>query len=586
MNLVEIKDFGFSYPESSRKVLEHVNLNIKEGTLNVIMGRSGCGKSTLLRQLKSVLAPAGEKEGEILYRNIPLRDTDHRTQSQEIGFVMQNPDNQIVTDKVWHELAFGLESLGYDNATIRLRVAEMASYFGIQKWFYKNVSELSGGQKQLLNLASVMAMHPSLLILDEPTSQLDPIAASDFLETVKKINRDIGTTVLLTEHRLQDIIPYADQVFVMDKGTLFLEGTPREIGTKLKEQHHGMFLSMPVPMQIYAGTESALTCPLTVSEGRQWIREYIKEKGIKKEKIQQVNQRLERQGEKNKNETAGLFGHFKRQKENTPPAIQMKDVWFRYEKDSPDVIQDLSLEVKKGEFYALVGGNGTGKSTTLSLLGRVHQPYSGRIYLDGKDLRSFSDRELYCGYLGVMPQNPQSIFLKKTVLEDLYSVIGGRKERPSSEYPISMKKEKAIEGIVSLTHLEGLLNRHPYDLSGGEQQRLALAKVLLLRPKILLMDEPTKGMDAEYKEELGSILKKLQSHGMTIFMISHDVEFVAEYADTTGLFFEGNVVTSKKTRDFFAGNNFYTTAANRMARGLFPEAVTGKDVVSCLTNPS
>ena len=586
MNLVEIKDFGFSYPESSRKVLEHVNLNIKEGTLNVIMGRSGCGKSTLLRQLKSVLAPAGEKEGEILYRNIPLRDTDHRTQSQEIGFVMQNPDNQIVTDKVWHELAFGLESLGYDNATIRLRVAEMASYFGIQKWFYKNVSELSGGQKQLLNLASVMAMHPSLLILDEPTSQLDPIAASDFLETVKKINRDIGTTVLLTEHRLQDIIPYADRVFVMDEGTLFLEGTPREIGTKLKEQHHGMFLSMPVPMQIYAGTESALTCPLTVSEGRQWIREYIEEKGIKKEQIQQANQRLEKKGEKNENETTGFFGHFKRQKENTPPAIQMKDVWFRYEKDSPDVIQDLSLEVKKGEFYGLVGGNGTGKSTTLSLLGRVHQPYSGRIYLDGKDLRSFSDRELYGGYLGVMPQNPQSIFLKKTVLEDLYSVIGGRKERPSSEYPISMKKEKAIEGIVSLTHLEGLLERHPYDLSGGEQQRLALAKVLLLRPKILLMDEPTKGMDAEYKEELGSILKKLQSHGMTIFMISHDVEFVAEYADTTGLFFEGNVVTSKKTRDFFAGNNFYTTAANRMARGLFPEAVTGKDVVSCLTNPS
>ena len=586
MNLVEIKDFGFSYPESSRKVLEHVNLNIKEGTLNVIMGRSGCGKSTLLRQLKSVLAPAGEKEGEILYRNIPLRDTDHRTQSQEIGFVMQNPDNQIVTDKVWHELAFGLESLGYDNATIRLRVAEMASYFGIQKWFYKNVSELSGGQKQLLNLASVMAMHPSLLILDEPTSQLDPIAASDFLETVKKINRDIGTTVLLTEHRLQDIIPYADRVFVMDEGTLFLEGKPREIGTKLKEQHHGMFLSMPVPMQIYAGTDSALTCPLTVSEGRQWIREYIEEKGIKKEQIQQANQRLEKKGEKNENETAGFFGHLKRQKENTPPAIQMKDVWFRYEKDSPDVIQDLSLEVKKGEFYALVGGNGTGKSTTLSLLGRVHQPYSGRIYLDGKDLRSFSDRKLYCGYLGVMPQNPQSIFLKKTVLEDLYSVIGGKKEKPSNEYPISMKKEKAIEGIVSLTHLEGLLERHPYDLSGGEQQRLALAKVLLLRPKILLMDEPTKGMDAEYKEELGSILKKLQSHGMTIFMISHDVEFVAEYADTTGLFFEGNIVTSKKTRDFFAGNNFYTTAANRMARGLFPEAVTGKDVVSCLTNPS
>ena len=591
MNLVEVKDFSFSYPECSHKVLEHVNLKIKEGTLNVVCGRSGCGKSTLLRQLKTVLAPAGNTSGQILYRGVSLKDTDHRTQSQEIGFVMQNPDNQIVTDKVWHELAFGLESLGCDNATIRLRVAEMASYFGIQQWFYKNVAELSGGQKQLLNLAAVMAMHPSLLILDEPTSQLDPIAASDFLETVKKINRDIGTTVLLTEHRLQDIIPYADRIFVMDEGGVFMDGTPREIGTALGRQKHGMFLSMPVPMQIYGETRSRLTCPLTVSQGRQWIQEYIEEKGITKEQIQQANQRLagstHAQDNKLPGETAGSEGKgilagLKSRNHTPEPAIQMKGVWFRYEKDSPDVVRDLSLEVKKGEFYALVGGNGTGKSTTLSLLSRVHQPYKGRIYLEGKDLRSFKDNQLYCGYLGVMPQNPQSIFLKKTVLEDLYSVIGGKKEKLSKEYNLSMKKEKAIEGIVSLTHLNGLLDRHPYALSGGEQQRLALAKVLLLRPKILLMDEPTKGMDAEYKEELGGILKKLQSHGMTIFMISHDVEFVAEYADTTGLFFEGNIVTSKKTRDFFAGNNFYTTAANRMARGLFPEAVTGKDVVACL----
>ena len=240
------------------------------------------------------------------------------------------------------------------------------------------------------------------------------------------------------------------------------------------------------------------------------------------------------------------------------------------------------MKIKKGEFFALVGGNGTGKSTTLSLLSRVRQPYRGRIYFEGKDIRTFKDRDLYCGYLGVMPQNPQSIFLKKTVLEDLYSVIGGKKNKTSPEYPIEMKKEKAIEGIVSLTKLEDLLDRHPYDLSGGEQQRLALAKVLLLRPHILLMDEPTKGMDAEYKEELGKILKKLQQHGMTIFMISHDIEFVAEYADRAGLFFQGNIVTSKETREFFAGNNFYTTAANRMARQFFPEAVTGKDVVECL----
>ena len=571
MNILEIRNFSFSYPDQEKRALTEISLDIKEGTLNVICGRSGCGKSTLLRQMKSVLAPHGERKGMIFYKGKPLAELDHRTQSKDIGFVMQNPDNQIVTDKVWHELAFGLESLGYDNATIRLRVAEMASYFGIHSWFYREVKELSGGQKQLLNLAAIMAMHPSLLILDEPTSQLDPIAASDFLETVKKINRDIGTTVIITEHRLQDIIPFADKVFVMDQGKLITEGTPGEIGLELKRREHGMFLSMPVPMQIFASVDSELACPLTVSDGRMWMQEYL---NLHPEVVRGREIR-EAQAEETQNRKQG-----KNKKEK--PAIEVKEVWFRYEKESADVIRDLSFQVKKGEFYAVVGGNGTGKSTTLSLLCRIRAPYRGKIILDGQDIRKFSDRELYNGYLGVLPQNPQSLFLKKTVLEDLYSVIGGKKEKTSPEYPINMKKEKAIEGIVSLTHLEGLLERHPYDLSGGEQQRLALAKVLLLRPKILLMDEPTKGMDAEYKEELGEILKKLQQHGITIFMISHDVEFVAEYADRVGLFFEGNIVTNKETREFFAGNSFYTTAANRMARQFFPGAVTGRDVVKCL----
>ena len=571
MNILEIRDFSFSYPDQEKRALTEISLDIKEGTLNVICGRSGCGKSTLLRQMKSVLAPHGERKGMIFYKGKPLAELEHRTQSKEIGFVMQNPDNQIVTDKVWHELAFGLESLGYDNATIRLRVAEMASYFGIHSWFYREVKELSGGQKQLLNLAAIMAMHPSLLILDEPTSQLDPIAASDFLETVKKINRDIGTTVIITEHRLQDIIPFADKVFVMDQGKLITEGTPGEIGLELKRREHGMFLSMPVPMQIFASVDSDLACPLTVSDGRMWMQEYL---NLHPEVVRGREIR-EAQAEETQNRKQG-----KNKKEK--PAIEVKEVWFRYEKESADVIRDLSFQVKKGEFYAVVGGNGTGKSTTLSLLCRIRAPYRGKIILDGQDIRKFSDRELYNGYLGVLPQNPQSLFLKKTVLEDLYSVIGGKKEKTSPEYPINMKKEKAIEGIVSLTHLEGLLERHPYDLSGGEQQRLALAKVLLLRPKILLMDEPTKGMDAEYKEELGEILKKLQQHGITIFMISHDVEFVAEYADRVGLFFEGNIVTNKETREFFAGNSFYTTAENRMARQFFPGAVTGRDVVKCL----
>lgn len=577
MNCIEVKNFSFQYPKESHAALYQVSMEVEEGSFVVLCGKSGCGKSTLLRQFKSVLASHGEKKGEILYGGQNLEDVDLRTQSAEIGYVLQNPDNQIVTDKVWHELAFGLESLGYDTPTIRLRVAEMASYFGIHSWFLKNVSELSGGQKQLLNLASVMAMHPKLLILDEPTSQLDPIAASDFLETVRKINRDIGTTVILTEHRLEDVIPWADKVYVMDKGRMIADGTPNEIGEQLRTMGHDMFLSMPAPMQIYAGTNSSLRCPLTVSQGRRWLSEELETKGIKIKE-----ERNQEETAKKKNSIFGKLSGLKKEPEKEIPEIRIKDVWFRYERDLPDVVKGLSLDIKKGEIFAVVGGNGTGKSTAMSLIARIRFPYRGKIYLEGKEIGKYSDDELYHGFLGVMPQNPQSLFVKKTVREDLYEVIDGKRERKSEAYPIEMKKKDAVEGIVSLTRLEGLLERHPYDLSGGEQQRLALAKVLLLRPKILLMDEPTKGIDNHYKKELGEILRKLSEHGVTILMISHDVEFCAQYADRTGLFFQGNVVTSEESKKFFAGNNFYTTAANRMARNYFPNAVTVEDVVKAI----
>ena len=577
MNCIEVKNFSFQYPKESHAALYQVSMEIEEGSFVVLCGKSGCGKSTLLRQFKSVLASHGEKKGEILYDGQNLEDVDLRTQSAEIGYVLQNPDNQIVTDKVWHELAFGLESLGYDTPTIRLRVAEMASYFGIHSWFLKNVSELSGGQKQLLNLASVMAMHPKLLILDEPTSQLDPIAASDFLETVRKINRDIGTTVILTEHRLEDVIPWADKVYVMDKGRMIADGTPNEIGEQLRTMGHDMFLSMPAPMQIYAGTNSSLRCPLTVSQGRRWLSEELETKDIKIKKEGNQEETAEK-----KTSIFGKLAGLKKEPEKEIPEIRIKDVWFRYERDLPDVVKGLSLDIKKGEIFAVVGGNGTGKSTAMSLIARIRFPYRGKIYLEGKEIGKYSDDELYHGFLGVMPQNPQSLFVKKTVREDLYEVIDGKRERKSDAYPIEMKKKDAVEGIVSLTRLEGLLDRHPYDLSGGEQQRLALAKVLLLRPKILLMDEPTKGIDNHYKKELGEILKKLSEHGVTILMISHDVEFCAQYADRTGLFFQGNVVTSEESKKFFAGNNFYTTAANRMARNYFPNAVTVEDVVKAI----
>lgn len=558
MGILDVRDFSFAYPGGTMEILHDVNLSVEEGEFLVLCGTSGCGKSTLLRNLKSALAPSGAKTGEILFCGKLLEEVGQQEQSAEIGYVLQNPDNQIVTDKVWHELAFGLESLGYDTPEIRLRVSEMASYFGIHDWFYKDVTELSGGQKQLLNLASIMAMHPSLLILDEPTSQLDPIAASDFLETIKKINRDMGITIIITEHRLEDIFPAADKVLVMDGGRIIAEGEPRDVGIQLMKMNHPMFQAMPAPMQIHAQVESDLPCPLTVRRGREWISKLLPDK----EQVQEP----------------ALEGVGKTQPKEL---LEFKEVWFRYEQASRDVVKGLNLKLYEGECYCLLGGNGAGKSTTLSLMCKVREPYRGKILINGVNIKHIPDKEMFHGMLGVVPQNPQSLFVKKTVRDELYEMIGGPAEKKSPEYDSEMKKQDAIMGFAKLVHLDHRLNYHPYDLSGGEQQRLALAKILLLKPKLLLMDEPTKGMDQAFKSEFAEIMAKLKSHGVTIFMISHDIEFCAKYADRCGLFFDGNIVTSNPPREFFSGNNFYTTSSNRMARHRFPNAITVKDVIKC-----
>lgn len=549
MVLYKIKGLNFSYPECKIKALENIDLQINRGEFITICGKSGCGKSTLLRHLKTVLTPHGKREGEILFQGSILKDVDLRMQSSNIGYVLQSPDNQIVTDKVWHELAFGLESLGCDNKIIRLRVAEMASFFGIQGWFMKDVTELSGGQKQLLNLASIMAMQPSVLILDEPTSQLDPIAATEFLETVRKINQEIGTTIIITEHRLEEVFPMSDRVIVLDNGEVIVDDTPKNVGKKLKQINHDMFVSMPSSMQIYANIDCDLACPLTVREGRNFLSELFTNK-----KINTVT--LDKEDKLKYSETV----------------ISLKDIWFKYDKNQKDILKDLSLDIKKGTIHAIVGGNGTGKTTTLSIISGINKPYRGKVLINNKKISKYSNKELFTCNLGVLPQNPQAIFVKKTVELDLLEMLGGKRIFKDERY-------KRIEEISELMEISHLLKMHPYDLSGGEQQRVAMAKVLLLNPQILLLDEPTKGMDNCFKNKLGKILEKLTQNGVTILMVSHDIEFCAKYANVCSLFFDGTVVITNTTNKFFSGNSFYTTSANRMSRHIFKKVILNEDVI-------
>ena len=537
----QIKDLSFSYPTAKgKKSLDGVSLSIEKGEYIVLCGKSGSGKTTLLRQLKSVLAPHGKKTGKILFNGTPIEKVSQRDQSAKIGYVMQNPDDQIVTDKVWHELAFGLESLGCDQKMMRARVAEMACYFGIQDWFHRDVANLSGGQKQLLNLASIMAMQPEVLILDEPTSQLDPIAASDFLNTVRKINIELGTTVIITEHRLEDIFPYADRAIVMDGGKVIADDTPGHIGKLLYQQKNDMFAAMPTPVRVFYGADGVGECPLTVREGRTWLSKSNPAPKVTALPAEKLEDEIEK------------------------PALSLKELWFRYEKDSPDVLRGVSAEVPTGTLYAVVGGNGAGKSTTLKAICGICKPYRGKVKVFGKPVEKYKSAELFGGCLAMLPQDPKSLFVKKTVREDLAEMT---------------KDENRIAEVAAVCEIESLLNNHPYDLSGGEQQRAALAKVLLTNPKLLLLDEPTKGIDSFFKEKLAKILCKLKEQGITIVMVSHDVEFCAKYADVVSMFFDGQMLTTDTPRRFFGNNSFYTTAANRMSRHVFSMAVTAEDVV-------
>ena len=545
MECFTLQDLSFAYPDAQDKTLKGLSFSVHAGEFVTLCGPSGCGKTTLLRQLKPALAPHGVLNGTILFEGRPLSDLSLREQSSRIGFVLQNPDNQIVTDKVWHELAFGLESLGYDTPTIRRRVAEMASFFGIEHWFYKDVSQLSGGQKQLLNLAAIMAMQPSVLVLDEPTSQLDPIAAADFLATVGRINRELGTTVICTEHRLEEVFPYSHRVLVMDGGSLIADGTPAQVGQALKQAGHRMFASMPTAMQIYAAVDNDLGCPVTVREGRDWLDAFSSATPLKEVPAEAIPARG-----------------------SDIPAAKLEQAWFRYEQDSPDIAKGLDLEVYPGELLAVLGGNGAGKSTTLSLLAGIHKPYRGKVTLLGREKVQPEP-----GVLGVLPQDPKALFVKSTVGDDLSEVL--------KHTGLSKEEQAARLGrVIGLCHLEHLLARHPFDLSGGEQQRAALAKVLLLQPRILLLDEPTKGLDVAFQEELAAILRRLTAAGVAIVMVSHDIGFCAKHAHRCALFFDGAIAAQGTPREFFSGNSFYTTAANRMARHLLPRAVTPEDVIA------
>lgn len=548
MAFIEIKNFSFTYAGEDKALLKQLSLAIEEGEILLFCGPTGCGKTTLLRQLKNEIAPVGTREGNIYYNQRKLEDIPANITVKEIGIVLQDPENQIVTSTVWHELAFSLENFGCSANEIRKKVAEMSSFFGIEGWLNLSVHELSGGQKQLVNLASILLLQPRLLLLDEPTAQLDPIAAREFLQMIYRINQEFNTTIVIVEHRLEEVFPIVDRVVLLENGEIKLNDHPQNVIKQL-DKNDVYFQYLPEITKLFLSMNGSFSwekpVPITVREGKKWLVN-MKDKLLANVEIDRV-----------------------RGDSNGKPVLQCKDVFFQYDRNGKMILEGLSFFIPKGKLSAIIGGNGAGKSTLLKVLAGLESPRRGKVFFDGKPLMKIKAEDRY-REIGYLSQNPLSLFTQDTVREEL--TLAAELTEGESTF-------EALDDTIKFFGLEKLLDKHPYDLSGGERQKLALACVLIKKPKILLIDEPTKGLDPKFKLEVGALLKQLLKSGISILMVTHDIEFAAKYADHCSLLFAGSIAADGTAKEMFSDNYFYTTAINRLVRSYIPHALNYEDVL-------
>lgn len=495
---LELKGLSFTHAGATEEVLRGVDLDVAQGSFALLVGDTGSGKSTMLSLVKPQIAPAGSKRGSVRVFGRNVEDLSDEESARTVGFVFQDPDNQIVCDSVWHEMAFGLENLGVPAVEMRRRVAEAGYFFGMGDWFHSPTDALSGGRKQLLALASTLVMQPCLLLLDEPTAQLDPIATKSFLHALFRVNRELGCTVVVATHAPDLMADYATCAYELRDGRV------REI-EDLTELKKGRDLEgVCGRRQGRSGSVSdALAEPVPGAERPAGRRHGGPSLG-------------------------GARAGF-----SITPAVDARGVWARYERDADWVLRGLDISVTTGEVHALVGGNGSGKSTLLALMAGVRRANRGA-------LRVIPTKK------ALLPQDPKALFACECVEDELMEWAG-----------IGAYGVAEAQAMLSLLGLASCADRHPYDLSGGQRQLLALGKVLLVGPKLLLLDEPTKGLDRTARKEVARLVDEARRGGATIVMATHDLEFASAVADRMSLLFDGEVACTEPVDEFFRNNLFY-----------------------------
>lgn len=525
---IEVRGLRFAYPGAEAPVLDGLDWSVPQGAFALLVGGTGSGKSTLLSLLKPEISPTGECAGELRVLGESVADMDVRASAERVGYVFQDPENQIVCETVWHEMAFGLENLGMSRDEMRRRVAETSYFFGLEDWLHRDTDTLSGGRKQLLSLAAVLALRPRVLLLDEPTSQLDPVAEKSFLHALFRVNRELGCTVVVATHQPRPMLEYATYAYRIEGGRVCEVADIASLGHReelFSDEVSGWGASRRAKNGVFSSASGQLGS-LDPRGGAPGAK-----KGLKSDKSGEFEAQILPQDDSGASSRAG--GCRILPKMHAGSATTLAGSWFRYDRASGWVLRGLDASFSAGAVHAVVGGNGCGKSTMLSVLAKTVKLQRGRM------VRAAASAAL-------LPQNPKALLVAETVRDELMEWAS------TCGYDEAVARERAAS-----LGLSGLDGRHPYDLSGGQRQLLALAKLLLIGPELLLLDEPTKGLDLTSRRIIARALRDHAEAGGTVIMATHDLDFAEQVADDIAMMFDGEIACMEPPTDFFADNVFY-----------------------------
>jgi len=546
ISLFEIENLTYFYPDSRLPSLKNINLALEQEEFLLMVGGSGSGKSTLARLLAGLVPDyyGGRICGRVLFQGKPLQE-ERRSLGTRVGIVFQDPEKQLVMTSVEAEIAFGLENLGLPQQEMLRRVAEVMSFLNLSPLKEEFTANLSRGQKQKVALASVLAMKPRVLILDEPTSQLDPAAADEFLYLVERLNREMGYTVVLIEQRLDRCFHLADRVAFMDRGEILHTGTAAE-AARWQVRHSLSFI--PPVSRFFVSIGSAVV-PLTVKDGRRELERHLAAPatatGI-------YDRQIEEPGQLSAGKTT---------------VLEVADVWFAYE-NGREALKGASLTVTRGDFLVILGENAAGKSTLLKLIAGILKPGRGRLTVLGEDTRRSTPASM-ARKIGYLSQNPNDYLFEDTVEDELRFTLNN----------LGREDQGMVDRVLEKLDLSGVRGANPRDLSGGERQRVAMASVLVAGPELLLLDEPTRGIDYKLKNELGTLLREQNEQGLTTVLVTHDVEFAAEYARQVAVMFDGRIVAAGSKYQILTGSAFYSPQIARLFYGIAGDVLTVGDAV-------